>query len=185
MKSTTGIKKTAKGKQAKVSNYKFWLVLSCVGLIGLWYVFMVLSFFGSAAVINSNLAETSPGLYDILFDTSSILSLFVASLASLPFAVAVFKRLKIEMPVVSGIAFFMAPTFGLALFAYLISVVFYESETITLVLVSSIFIAALLYGLVIRFLKHRLSTSQFLSVAIGLPFVPIVLWVLGRLWMTT
>ena len=182
MKSTTGIKKTTKkSKQTKVSNYKFWLVLSCAGLIGVWYIFMVLAFFGAAAVINSNLSETAPEVYDLLLNTSSILAVYVASFASLPFAVAVFKRLNIEKPVLSGIAFFMAPTFGFNLFAFLNSAVFYEPATVYIILAVSMIIAGFLYGLVIRFLKHRLSTAEFLSLTIGLTFIPIVLWVLWRL----
>jgi len=185
MKSTTGIKKTSKGTQAKVSNYKFWLVLSCAGLIGVWYMFMVFTFFGTSAVLNSNLAEANYELYDFLLNASSILAIFVASFASLPFGVAVFKRLKIEMPVRSGIAFFMAPTFGLALFVFLNSAFFYEPATVYLVIAVSMLIAGVLYGFVIRQLKHRLTKAKFLVIAIGLPLVPIVLWFLHRLWVTT
>ena len=185
MKSTTGVKKTSKGTQAKVSNYKFWLVLSSAALIGVWYMFMVFAFFGTAAVINSNLADTNYVLYDFLLNASSILSVYVASFASVPFAVAVFKRLKIEKPVLSAIAFFMAPTFGLCLFTFLNSVIFYEPAIVPLVLTVSLIIAGLLYGLIIRHLKHTLSKAKFLSLTIGLPLVPIVLWILNRLWMTT
>ena len=185
MKSTTDTKKTIKGKQSKVSNYRFWLVLSCAGLVGVWYMFMLLTFFGTAAVINSNIADSNYALYDLLLNASSILAIFIASFASLPFAVAVFKRLNIEMPVRSGIAFFMAPTFGFTLFSFLSGVVFYEPSTIYLVLTVSVIIAGLVYGLIIRYLKHRLSNVKFLSIAIGLAFLPIVLWYLYRLGVTT
>jgi hypothetical protein len=185
MKSTTGIKKTAKGKQTKVTNYKFWLVLSCVALVGVWYLFMVFSFFGVAALANSSLAENFPGMYELLINATSILALYVASFASLPFAVVVFKRLKIEVPVVSAIAFFMALTFGFTLFASLTSAIFYESAIIPLVFIVSMLIAGLLYGVVIRYLKHQLPKAKFLSIAIGLTFIPVALWVLYRLWVTT
>ena len=182
MKSTTGMKKTAKkGKQTKISNYKFWLVLTCAGLIGVWYMLLVLASFGAATVINSNLAETSPEVYEVLSNVVSALPIYVAALASLPFAIVVFKRLNIEMPVKSAIAFFMAPSFGYTLFAFLSSVVFYEPITRLLVLAISMVIAGLLYGLIIRVLKHRLSTAEFLSLSIGLTFIPIILWVLWRL----
>jgi len=175
------MKKTAKkGKQTKVSNYKFWLVLTCAGLVGVWYMLLVLASF-AATVINSNLQETSPELYEVLFNIVSTLPVYVASFASVPFAVVVFKRLNIEMPVKSAIAFFMAPSFGYTLFAFLSSAVFYEPMTRIPVLIISMVIAGLAYGLIIRFLKHRLSTAEFLSISIGLTFVPIILWVLWRL----
>ena len=186
MKSTPGTKKNAaKSKQAHVSNYRFWLVLSCAGLVGLWYVLMVFTFLLMVEAMNSNFGQASPGLYGFLLNTSSILAIFVASFASLPFAVAVFKRLKIEMPLVSAIAFFMAPTFGFTLFAFLSSALFYEPATIYLVLAVSMLLAGLLYGLVIRQLKHKLSKAKFLSIAIGLTLIPILFWMLHRLWVTT
>ena len=142
---------------------------------------LVLASFGAATVINSNLQETSPELYEVLFNIVSTLPIYLASLASIPFAVVVFKRLNIEMPVKSAIAFFMAPSFGYTLFAFLSSAVFYEPMTRIPVLIISMVIAGLAYGLIIRFLKHRLSTAEFLSISIGLTFVPIILWVLWRL----
>lgn len=165
----------------KVSNYRFWLVLSCAGLIGVWYGFMVLAFFGAAAVVNSNLADTSPEVYDLLLNTSSILAVFLASFVSLPFAVAVFKRLKIQMPLVSAIAFFMAPTFGFNLFAFLSGAVFYDPATIPTVLTASMGIAGLLYGFVLRPLKHKLSNLTFILLTVGVALVPIILWILWRL----
>ena len=142
---------------------------------------MVFSFFGVAALSNSRLAENSPGMYEFLINAMSILALYVASFASMPFAVAVFKRLKIEMPVVSAIAFFMALTFGFTLFASLTSVVFYEYAIIPLVFIVSMLIAGLVYGVIIRYLKHQLPKAQFLSIAIGLTFIPVAFWVLYRL----
>lgn len=185
MKNTTGIKKPAqKAEQTKVRNYRLWLVLSSAGLIGVWYVLVVLGFLGSDAVILSRVGDVSPELYGLLVSICAVLALFLASAVSVPVATAVFKRLKIQAPLSSAIAFFMAPTFGVTLFALIMGTMHVQWAAIGSVLTGSMIIAGLVYGLFIRPLKHRLSNAQFLLVAIGLAVLPCVLYLLYRLLVT-
>ena len=181
MKSTTDIKKTSKGTQAKVSNYTFWLVLSCVALVGVWYVILVLLSFGLDAVTRDALSEVSSAAYSFISLFGSIAVMLLTSALSLPFANAVFKRLKIEKPIESGIALFMSVVFGLNLFVLITNFAYYGQTWIYTTLVGSIIFASLLYGLVIRPLKHKLSSRKFIALTVGLSLVPVVLYLLWRL----
>jgi hypothetical protein len=181
MKSTTGIKKTAKGKQAKVSNYKFWLVLSCVALVGVWYIILVLLSLGLDMLTRDALSEVSSGVYSFVSLFGSVAVMLLTSALSLPFANAVFKRLRVEKPIESGVALFMSVVFGLNLFVLITNFAYYGQTWIYTVLVVSIIFASLLYGLVIRPLKHKLTSGAFIATTVGLSLLPIALYLLWHL----
>jgi len=182
MKNTTSIKKsTNKPKQAKPNNYRFWLVLSCAGLVGLWYVFAILLFIGTDFLVKSFVLETSPDVYEIIISSWAVISVFVASALSLPFAVAVFRRLRIEAPLISSIAFFMAIVFGFNVFAAIVSLVYFEPTQVSIIMSASFIFSGLLYGFVVRPLKHKLSHTKFIIVSVGLAVTPVALYALWRL----
>jgi len=146
---------------------------------------MVLGFFGANAAIDAVSDDSSSRVYGFLVSFASIFALFVAAIFSTPFAVAMFKRLKIEKPVVSSIAFFMAPTFGLTLFAFITGISYYQQNAIYTILAASLIIAGLLYGIYIRPLKHKLSSTKFLVLAIGIAVLPIAAWFVQHLLVTS
>jgi len=178
MKSTASTTKNAsKSTHAQVSNYRFWLVLSGAGLIGLWYMLTVFAFLSVAGLINSLSYDPSSFLYNTLLAVAQVFAIYVASVACVPFAVAVFKRLKIQKPVVSAIAFFMAPVFGLNLFLFITRFVYFEPVVMYSILVASLLLAALLYGFAIRPLKHRFSSAAFAAFAVVVSLLPLTIFV--------
>lgn len=182
MKSTTGVKKaTQKPKENKVKNYRFWLVLSCAGLVGLWYVAMVALFLGMGALALELTRGKSYTMYNYIFLSGTFAVLFLASILSMPFAAAIFKKLNIQKPLVSGVAFYMASVFGASFFIFLSSLISFERGSVYFFLAGSMVFAGLLYGFAIRPLKHKLSTVKFLVVAIGLALLPMITFVIWRL----
>jgi len=179
MKSTSITKKNSSvRKKSKVEHYKFWLILFSAALVGVWFMFLVLVFFGATAIVYPAAEDSSSEVYGFLISFSLIFAVFLAGALSAPFAVAVYKRLKVQKPVLSAIAFFMALTFGINLFALVIRIQYVEAGQSYAVLAGSMIIAGLLYGLVIRPLKHRVSTAAFLAISIGLTLLPIAAWYL-------
>jgi hypothetical protein len=191
MKNTTGMKKSASnGQNTKVHNYHLALVLVCAGLAALWYAIFLSLSLGLSAVLNSYSFENNNQIVNFLMSNGNFLLLFIASALSLPFAVAVYKRLKVEKPVVSAIAFFMAIVFGLTLFMTVLSSDYFGEGGIYAVSLGSILLtglasvlsAGLVYGFVVRRLKHRLSNVIFLCITIGIAITPIILWHLWLMW---
>jgi len=179
MKSTSITKKNSSvQKKSKVEHYRFWLTLFSAALVGVWFMFVVFGFFGATALINAAAEDSSSEVYGFLLSFSLIFAVFLAAAVSIPFALAVYKRLKIQKPVLSAIAFFMALTFGINLFALVIRVQYFETGVTYAILAASMVFAGLLYGFVIRPLKHRVSTAAFLAVSIGLAVLPIAAWFL-------
>lgn len=182
MKSTTVTGKTAnKARTVTLAERRFWLVVACAALVGLWYSIMVCIFLGWALLLTNYSSVLSPATYDFLISLSTIVGLFITSALSVPFSVIVFKRLKIQYPLVSGVAFFMALVFGFNLFGLIVGLAYYESVVIYSILAGSMIFAALLYGFALRPLKHKLSNGKFLSIAVGLAVLPVVLYLLWRL----
>ena len=185
MKSTTGIKKrTSKIKQTKPSKYRFWLVLSCAGLVGLWYVVTIFLFLAVNPLTNSFTFEAAPLVYEIVTSMSFVISVFIASFLCVPLASTLFKRLNIEAPAVSAVAFFMALAFGFNLSGTILGLASFEPVLVSIISMASFLIAGLFYGFVIRPLKHKLSTENFLIVVIGLALLPIVLFIIYRFLLT-
>jgi len=175
MKSTTDIKAvTKKNKQTRVNNYRFWLVLSCAGLVGLWYVLVAALFLAVQSTLVNLTADASYTVYNRLFFVGTFAVLFLVSALCLPVAAAVFKKLKIQKPLVSGVAFFAALVFGISLFLTVAVLTNYELAAYY-VIPTSMIAAGLVYGFALRPLKHKLSTAWFLVIAIGLSIVPILL----------
>jgi hypothetical protein len=191
MKNTTGLKKSASnGQNTKVHNYHLALVLVCAGLAALWYAIFLSLSLGLSAVLNTYSFGNNNQIFNFLISNGTFLLLFIASALSLPFAVAAYKRLKVEKPVVSAIAFFMAIVFGLTLFMTASSIFYFGEGGIYAVALSSILLTGLasilltgvVYGFAIRRLKHRLSNGLFLCITIGIAVTPVILWHLWLLW---
>jgi len=179
MKSTSITKKNNSAqKRSKIKHYQFWIVLFSAALVGVWFMFLVLGFFGATALINAAAEDSSSEVYGFFLSFSLIFAVFLAAAVSIPFALAVYKRLKIQKPVLSAIAFFMALTFGMNLFALVIRIQYFETGPTYAILAASMIFAGLLYGFVVRPLKHRVSTAGFLAVSIGLAVLPIAAWYL-------
>jgi len=182
MKNITDTKKTtSKAKETKVKNYRFWLVLSCVGLAVVWCVLLVALLLLGSALILSLAGDTSYSVYNPLMLLATYIALFLASALSLLFASAVFKRLKIHKPLISATAFFTALVFGVTLFTFVTGLWYSGSAAIWGILAACMIFAGLLYGAIARPLKHKLSTAQFLVVTIGLAVLPLVVYTLWRL----
>jgi hypothetical protein len=162
MKNTTGIKKSASNvENSKVHNYHLALVLVCAGLAALWYAIFLSLSLGLSAVLNTYSYENNNEFFNFLMSNGTFLLLFIASALSLPFAVAVYKRLKVEKPIISAIAFFMAIVFGLTLFMTVLSSDYFGESGIYAVALGDILLTGLVYGFAVRRMKHRLSNGLF------------------------
>jgi hypothetical protein len=183
MKNTTGIKKSASNvENSKVHNYHLALVLVCAGLAALWYAIFLSLSLGLSAVLNTYSYENNNEFFNFLMSNGTFLLLFIASALSLPFAVAVYKRLKVEKPIISAIAFFMAIVFGLTLFMTVSSYDYFGESGIYAVALGDILLTGLVYGFAVRRMKHRLSNGLFLCITIGIAITPIVLWQIWLMW---
>jgi len=163
-------------------NAKFWLVISCIGLAVLWYCFMAICFLGLNALTDAAL-EMSPGAYDVLLSVGNIAILFIASALTMPFAIWAFKKLKVEAPVLSSLALFMSFVFAAALFAFVNGLGYFQPRIVYVVLGLSALVAFLVYGLIIRPLKHKLSARNFVLLSVGLAVLPLVLYAVHRVWV--
>lgn len=167
-----------------MKNYRLWLVLSCAALAGLWYVLMALLFLGMSSFLFGLEVTMSSTQYNHLLIAGTFLSIFAASALTLPFALAVFKRLKIEKPLLSGAALISAFVFVVTTFIFATDIIelgSFPRDALYALLAVNIVFAALVYGFAIRPLKHKLSTVRFLIVSIGLALLPAVLYVVHRL----
>jgi hypothetical protein len=180
MKNTTGMKKRASNSsKAKISNYAFWLVLSCVVLAAVWWCIFIILGLAITTFTNTYIDQVSNGIYGVILSIAAFTSMYAASALSVPFAVVLFKRLNIEKPVLSAIAFFMAVATSFSLFASISSVVYLNSAGLYAAFIIGALVSGVVFGLVVRRLKHRVHPAIFIVITVGLTILPIVL---SQIW---
>ena len=166
----------------QIKNKKLWLVIACVLLAAVWYCFLIVCFLGMNVFTDKVLSE-DPGSFYVLSSIAGVAMFYVATALALPFAVWTFKKLKVEAPVVSSITLFMALIFGFTLHTSILTFGLYQSAQIYTALAASMVVAILVYGLLIRPLKHKLSRKKFLIISVGLPLVPLIFYVAHQVWI--
>jgi hypothetical protein len=181
MKNTTDMKKNSdKGAQAKMKNYPFWLVLACAALAGLCWCLLVIVSLGIASVTSQFMDQVSAEAYDVILSVSAIVGFFVASALSVPFGTIIFKRLHIEKPLLSAIGFFMAVFMGFGLFIASAGLAYFQPPQLYIVFAVSMLIAVLVFGLLVRPLKHQIGSVAFVLTTVGLALLPIVVAMIWR-----
>ena len=174
-------------KNTSVKNYKLWLVVSGAALVGIWYLIFVLLYFFIDKLTYDAVGELTPPLSNIIYTVIPVAVFVVASAFSTPFAYIVYKRLKIEKPLISSLAFNMAIVFGVSLFFLVMNVIpfaillNYGQNSILAVAAISMVVSFLVFWFFIRRLKHILSSKLFLSVVIVLGFLPIIAVIIRQL----
>ena len=163
-----------------MKNYQFWLVLACAGLTGVWFSLFVITGLGLASFTNQFIDRVSAEVYGVLLSVTAVAGFFIASALSVPFGFVVFKRLHIEKPLLSAIAFFMAVFMGFALFASSGWLVYFEPANLYIVFAVSMVIAGLVFGLLVRPLKHKVGNTTFVLITVGLALLPIALAMIAR-----
>ena len=169
--------------KSTVKNYRFWLVLSCAAMVGLWWCIFSITGLVLGSVLNHTVFNATPEVYNLLFLVASVVSMFVASVLSSLFAVRVFNRLKIQKPWVSSIAFFLSLVFGLSLFNLIVDFTYFQPSAVYWFLLGSMVVAGLVFGFLVRPFKHIVSSRMFVVVVSSLSVLPIVMSLLWRVVM--
>ena len=165
-----------------MKNKRFWLVVACLMLAVLWYCLLLICFLGLNILTDKVLTE-HPGVFYVVLSIAGVAILFIASALAMPFAIWAFKKLKVQAPVLSSVALFMALVFGSTLSSFLLGFGFYQQDTVYIVLAVSAVVAILVYAFFIRRLKHTLSAKKFLFVSIGLAVLPLVFYAVHQAWI--
>lgn len=161
--------------------YLVWLGLSTVGFVFIWYlVFIigstVLTMFGDAVL------DAHYRIYEFILNFGGIFLAYVASAATMPFALWVLKKLNIQDPIHGSIGIVMAITFAFVVFFTLVDY-YYRGQQALIPLFSgiSVVVSMLLYGVVLRRLKHVITKQWFIIICVILPLLVFSINLLNRM----
>lgn len=177
-------------KQADIENRRFWLVVACALVIGVWLCLYILSYQVFSAALNQVASTTDPAsyTYDVLHIIGTPLTLVVSAVITIPLAYVVFKKLRLHRPLIDAMGLLLSLVFALSAFTLLFDALpgVYDlpGYLILAILAGTVFVSVLAYGLILRFAVKRLPATVALIAMVLLPLAVILIHIIYRISLT-
>lgn len=171
-------------KKQSLALHRFWVVLACIGLVAVWYCFMALFVLGSSNYGDA-LNNVGIGVQSWILIMYGPIVASVATILTIPFALILFKKLKVFRPRLSAIAFPFSLLFAFCLFGFALDVApfiwRYKYEWFVVgSLVAVLVVSLVLYWFITRKLSRKLSREWVVAIIVGLPVLIVLLDIAQR-----
>ena len=180
---------TTKKGSKKVQHHpmrRFWLVISCIAILTIWFCLWILLFHVQSAWLNQVLEQASTMyVYDTIFILGGPAILVLAAAITVPMAYALFRRQQLEAPLLDAVGLLSSVVFAYSLFTLLLlkipAIYDLKGFGILAILAVCFVISTVAYGLMLRVGTRKAPRALLYTIMIGLPVVAILIVVVSQL----
>lgn len=152
-------------------HYLVWLGFSSIGFIVVWYWAYML---GSVVLmmLSDAVVDEHYRLYTFLLSFGGLIIVYLASAFTLPLVLWVLRKLRIKDPIQGSTGVVMGIAFAAVTFFTLTDYLYRGNQGVIIIIsLISVGVAAVLYGGVLRQVKHMVSMVWFIVICTVLPLV--------------